>query len=556
MQKIFAILFLFLPLFSIRSEENFTSLSLQAEALWEAHDYAAASRIYQQLLLQSLPEWQQTRLIYDLGTTQLAQKQPIEALALFQKIHPTDLSLPSFGRNLFLNEGIAYLQYAQTLASSTDSLDQQIIFVEQSLKAFDQAYQLECQIQREEQNEGSSRGCSLSFLLDQWIKTAQLQLNALDQQRRQNWMEQANIESLATLLQNHLSKWFERFNTLQFQNQSSATRSSLLSYFQQEAESFTPLWNALQQKEFSLTQKKAFEQASDSYSHALQALNQQNLSSALDDWTQAMKALAPLLFQDNRDIQQAQLNYEVLLLENSFTISALQELLTQFQSLKVKQDQSQSLEKVKENLQASLEALQAHQPLQSRFFLIAGFSHVNSLFQTKKTTPAHILQQAIDQTNRSLQLFFISEMISKDISKPAKLGKTLKSQQHEILVRASPFISSVLDEQKSRYQNPSSSCQQSPWDQVIPLYDRGYRLAQNVEKQFDQTSFQLQNMIANQEQTIKDWQQALKLILHPPQQGSAASTPQKMTETFSLIQEMYLQDQAQPEQKIGELHSW
>lgn len=364
MKTIFLILSLFFPLLSLSGEDKVTSLSLQAEALAEAHDYAAAGQLYEKLLTLPLPDWQKGRILYNLGTIRLAQQNPIEALALFQKVNPVDLSLPRFGRNLFLNAGIAYLQYAQSLAhDSPSSLGQQSIFIEQSLKAFDQAQQLDCQAQKEE----LSSSCISSILLSQWIETARLQFNQV----------------------------------------------------------------------------------------------------------------------------------------------------------------------------------------------MADSHQFHSLFKTEDSTPAAILQHALDQANRVLRLSFLAEAMPQD--KAGEALVRLKSEQDKILTQASPFIPAVLKEQDERFhqvKDLNSRCQQIPWDQVIPLYDRGFRLAQSVKMQYQQAAFDFQAVMAGQIQTIKEWEQALNLILHPPQQGGGATTQQKWGETFRKIQEMYLEDQSPPKHVEKELHSW
>jgi hypothetical protein len=551
------ILFLFAPLLSLKSEESVISLSQQAEALWEAHDYAAASKIYEQLLLRPLPAWQNARVLYNLGTISLAQYQIVEALAFFKKIYPVDLALPNFGRDFFLNTGIAYFRYAQTLAlNDPSSFELQALFIKQSLKAFDQAHQLECQMQEEEQKE-SPFACHSSPLVNEWLTAARLQFHIVHQKKRQQWIKQASIESLASFLQDHLQEWIDRFNTIQ--NEKKKPGSSFASYFQHQAESFIPIWNALQQKEFSLNQKIAFDQALALY---LSALNQQNLENAAKDIQQGIDSLTPLAFQDNKDLQQAYLSYQMLFMQELLTVSAIHKVLAQVDALKVAKDQAAALEHIKENLRKSLEEQKANHEVQARFFLLAGFSQMHSLFKGIKSESTIILQQAIEQANHALQLFFLSQMMPIKSAKQAPISSILKDQQHDVLLQAAPFIPAVLQEQTLHFQhakNPANRCQQSPWDQVIPLFDRGYRAAQNADTQFSKASLEPQIIIANQEQTIKSWQQALNLILHPPlqhQAPSSASAPQNLTKTFRLIQEMYLEDQAPPKQKTQELHSW
>jgi hypothetical protein len=183
-------------------------------------------------------------------------------------------------------------------------------------------------------------------------------------------------------------------------------------------------------------------------------------------------------------------------------------------------------------------------------------------------TSIAILQRALNQANRALQLFLLSKLMTVESSKKSKILDIVKAQQQSILTYATPFIPSVLGEQKINYQqakNLTTACQRSPWEQVIPLFYQGLQVAQRVEEELAATNIPPQHIITNQKQTIRDWQQALTLMLHPPQQQPGPSggettpskaTPQNLTESFRLIQEMYLEDQSQPEPQIQELHSW
>jgi hypothetical protein len=565
------ILFLFLP-FLAYTEENLQDLSFQAESYWEAHDYTDASSLYEHLLPRSLPAWQRARILYNLGTIRLSQHQPLEALNLFPNITPIDLSLPRFGLNLFLNLGIAHLQYAQTLASTSTfaSPDQQALFVEQSLQAFSKAQRLFCQVQQMERNqETPAFSCQSSVLIDQWTQAAHLQLHAIHQQKRQNWIEQAKVETLTSFLRNHLQELIHRIQTLQDQDKQFSANRSLILYFQHQAESFLPIWNALQQKEFSPNQKTAFDQALTFYLKALQAFNPHDYSTALKELTQASETLAPLTFKENSALQQIYLNYEMIWLQESWTISDLQKLLTQLNLLNVEQNQVLSIEHIKENLRLSITELQAQHERQARFFLLAGLSELASFINPKESTSILILQQALEQAHRAMQLTLLAEFIGDESSKKTSIPTILKQQQQAILNQATLFIPTVLDEQQTRFQqarDSASSCQQSPWEQVIPLFDHGYQAAQYVAKQFSASDLNLQDICAKQKQTINDWQQALTLLLHPPQQNqkgssssessSFSSNPKNLAETFRLIQEMYLQDQSQPEQETQELHSW
>ncbi len=139
------------------------------------------------------------------------------------------------------------------------------------------------------------------------------------------------------------------------------------------------------------------------------------------------------------------------------------------------------------------------------------------------------------QANDTLQLTLLA---SKETT---QIVEILKQQQKNILTQAALFIPAVLLEEEGRYHQikDNGRCQKTPWDQVIPLFDHGVRSIQSFP------------MILAQ--AITDWEQALKLLLHPPQEQEKS---QQWDDTFRQIQEMYLQDQSEPDQSPKELHSW
>jgi hypothetical protein len=547
-------------------EENFNLLGQQAEALWEARDYTAASQVYEKLLRRSVPSWQQARLLYNLATIRLAQHQTIDALDLLQRLTPNELSLPSFGRNLFINQAIAYWQYVQTLAAtaSWSSLAEQALFLEQSLQALKQAEILDCQGQRMEE-ESSTFTCHPFSLIGQWSKVASLQLHAVHAQQRQAWMASASLEQLASFLSHFLQELAKRLSDLQ--NQHETLEHSLAAYFQHQLTSFFPIWNALQQKQFSPDQKASFDQAVAFYLQAQQALNQFDFAAALKEIRQAIEALDPLKFKKNQALQQAYLNYEIFLLQDSISTSGLQRLVDQFNRLKVSGNPSEQLKSIQAQLETSLMDIQTGHTTEARIFLIAGLSPLESLVQQKSNSPILILQQALRQAQRALQLFLLAQVMAEEPPQNRQIPSILNQQQQAILAQAAPFIPAVLNEQKTRFQQATetaSGCQQFPWEQVIPLFDQGWQAAERATQQLGDQNLKPQAVVANQKQTIQAWQQALNLMLHPPQQNrpspsattSSSPMPQNLTETFRLIQEMYLEDQSQPAKSIEELHSW
>ena len=102
----------------------------------------------------------------------------------------------------------------------------------------------------------------------------------------------------------------------------------------------------------------------------------------------------------------------------------------------------------------------------------------------------------------------------------------------------------------------NSNCQEAPWDQVVPHYARGERTAQKAENLLKISPLDAENIALNQMQTIQEWSQALQLILHPPSAPPSAGSQEKLTDSLSQIQEMFLQDLPQNKQENEELHTW
>ncbi len=536
------IFFLMCQLTDLTANDQVIALSQQASALAGAHDYTQASALYEQLAQFTLPTWQNARIQYNLGTLKLAQKQATEALKIFKTIQPFDLSLPRFAQNLFLNEGIAYFTQAQ---SSSHLPEQQLFFIEQSLQALKEAQALNCQ------EISLKQACIPHPLVEYWLQTAHLQLEQTRQQQRQQWIKQTSAENLANVLFDNLKKWLHIAQSLQ-----TNLNPSPLPYLEQQIQLLIPLWDALKQKESS--SKETIEQAFLSYSEISKTLKKQEMVSAIKNAQASLDALLALAFSPS-SLQQIALNYQILLLQDTLTFSKLNALRTDLETLKLDDSLAKHLPEIQKNLQTSLTYLKAKQEYAARFFLLASFSQFQFVWNTtkKEKTPVLILQQALEQAHYALQLSFLSILIPKDFKDQTALQKVLQNQQQNVLQEVKPFLKAVLTEQKAHFQE--AKCQRFPWEQVIPLFDKGYQAAQEADKELKHTPVRRQVLITYQQQTMQDWQKALDLLQHPldqqNQQTNTLTSP-ALNETFRLVQEMYLEDQAQPAKEIQELHAW
>jgi tetratricopeptide (TPR) repeat protein len=441
------------------------AISYRAEALWEAQDYAGANELYEHLLESALPEWQKARVYYNLGTVKLSEGQNAQALKFFQKIVPTDLSLPRFGRNLLINEGIAYLQFAEELPFDPPlSLEPASIYVAQSIRLFNQAQAMDCQSEKGNHENNPLSSCISSPQIDLWLQAARLKLSTIQQERVRQWLKNSSQTSLE-----------------------------------------------------------------------------------------------PLEVKNDQDFQSVRLNFELLLLQENPTIDSLNNLLVQLEALKVDKESKHWIDSTKEMLEKSLKDLKNSHLIHARFFLIAGFSTFCSLFQTNGLPPMSILQGALDQASRAFQLLLLSKLMSSNNPEHDLVTKTLVIQQEYVLLKAQPFIPAVLKEQTTLFEqakNRDTGCQEFPWDQVIPLFDRGVTAARDGHKKMEEAASEQNEAASFQVETIKAWQQALKLLSHPPTENLSSSKPQNLAETYRQVQEMLLEDQPAHDQKDTLLHTW
>lgn len=522
--KLFFFLILMFSCSCFSEEEGIEGISREAQALWWAKDYDQARALYEKLLSLPLPVWQKMRLLYNQGTIQLSQGHLNEAIHLFQTIEPYQLSLPRFTRDLYLNQGVSYLQFVKNMEQNSPFYQQQEVYLLYSLMLLEKANRVGCELQKEEGEEA----CNRQHLIEGWIAKSLMHLDVVHEQKIKHWMDNASIETLSTYLSILLQQLIAEVK--QFQD------SSWIAYFQHQAESLDFFWKSLKSKKLAKEQITLFDKAFAEYSNSLSAFKKKEISSALDALERSFEQLTPLDFKEDVDLRLAHLNYEILLLQPSITVEDVQGVQWEVKQLKI-----DKAEEINQNLQQAIVALEKKDPIQTRFYLIAGFGMLDSLLLSKDPSSTASLKSALDQANRTFTLNLLARLMPEQ--------KMLIEQQEAVLLRAASFIPAVLKEQNINYHDANhqkTSCQQSPWDQVIPLFDHGLQAAKKGA------------VAAQQEQTLQDWQQAYNLLLSPPQlnQSSGASAPKNYAETFRLIQEMYLEDQPKQPQETGEMHTW
>lgn len=159
--------------------------------------------------------------------------------------------------------------------------------------------------------------------------------------------------------------------------------------------------------------------------------------------------------------------------------------------------------------------------------------------ESSSLSPRELLYSLLSRAVRLEQMEQVVQLLPPDPSHE----DSLKRIRESILKRGEHFIPIVLEEQKRLFEGSAaspSSCQQFPWQMVIPFFDQGWKWAQTP---------------GETRKVIDYWAKALYQLDHTSP-ASSPSASHQLSETLRVTQEMYVQDQKSSPQEKGELHSW
>ncbi len=549
----------------VSAEENTAQLGNQAKAFAETLDLTRSSLLYEELSNRTLPDWQHALVLYDWGTVKLLQQEWQQALHLFYRIPPSSIFSPLLLRSLTLNKAVAYLGYAQLLATLTtqNTLDEQLYLTWLGIKELKEASTIDCRIQKMEQD---SSTCVPAKDLTTLLKKALLTLDQIKQKQRSQFLLSAAPTSLWTILKIALNNFSKQLLTLE--RTPTPQKSTYTQILLAESKTLFPLWDQLK-SEIAKEDQSNIEEALKSYSDAIVFLEKQEFEQAQKSLHNSAQIIEKMTASTPLEILL--LHYQLLLLKD-INESTVQALINEQTELVFKGPQKENLEKATSFLNKSLPAIQEGDLFKARFYIIYSQSILeNEALEAKEeTTPLFILKHALQTALTAQQLTQLAHLAE---TSHADLISIIKQQQDNTLNQAASFLPAVSNAQKSAFSNQKGShCQNHPWDQVIPLFEKGYLAAKQTKTWMALQPLQALALFDQQKQTIKNWQQALKLLEQasssaepepdqnqPPQneESQQSSAKEDLNETLQMIQEMQSQDQPQEKgQTQQEGHSW
>lgn len=527
--------------------------------------------LYEELLKQPLPDWQKAILLYNLGTIQLEKNHWEQALGFFQSIPIHVTPSPKFARSLKINQGLLNLRQAEALSASSD-LEELIYLVHTSLSNFKLAEQIDCQIQKFEED---STSCVPSKDIQNLIYFANTYLKTLNQQEREVFVKEQTSGALF-VLNEALEKWI--FTLKQFNQASIPTplQVEYQSYLINLANSLSPLWHNLREQSFNINDKSIIDQAASFYIESVQALEKNHRSESLSLLEKTMESLKQLQNQQStqgkQQLESLLIHYQLLLLSDYITTPQLRALMNELEELKKVFPNSTLLNQASAQLAISFQQIEIGKLSLAKFFLRSSLSLIEQMQEQKGNGhPETILTQAIKSVQRMLDLNRLLQMEPFSDSLQQEIKAIFNQTQKQIDESTKQFIPSVNALETVRFQQIGKviypRCQQKPWDQVIPLFEEGYQAifgVQNLNK--DQ---QINLNTNQQEKAIHVWKQALQLMQDNLAASATTAEEQqqnqeqpvngesdKINEVLYLIQEMEAEDSpSRPEKKTGG-HAW
>jgi len=341
-----------------------------------------------------------------------------------------------------------------------------------------------------------------------------------------------------------------------------------------------PIWKHFQKQLSGKNLKEFKNQAEEFFIQALHATEKGHIEQGkqfLSHIIQLFNETEDQLFTaSERQQQQLLLHYQILLNQEKLLISSLQKLVEEKNHLTSPLTAHENFQEASQDLVKSLDQLKNQHPRTAKLFLLHSFYLVQTLFEPEETLnlPPLILDKALNQAHHALLLNQLAQFENVN-SLQSDIQLILNTTQRQTIESAKPFIDSVIAIETKRFRQTGGDhkrCEQTPWNQAIPLFEKGYQAAQLAFSYLSPSSFRPLEATVQQEKTIIYWQQALQLLEeenqeNEKQENEAESPPQPNTEEpnqapasvneiLELIQEMHTADQPMQTETPKEWHSW
>lgn len=502
----------------------------KAATYFEAREYAKAMDLYEVLLKQPLTPWQKSVAQYNAGCVLFAEGKLTAAIAHWRTIPLNQDSFPLLSRRIHTNIAVArLLQARQIVFDQTDSFERGLFYLQESLAYTRKAIQEECALQK---LEGAVNCRPAKDLVELYLAIKTFVAIGSEQWRRFE-QEHSTPSQRLFLLLGSISLLQQRLNFLEGRKENV---TPYLNFFNEEGKSWLPLWESTEKEVEKLEPalRESFSKARHNYETSLADLRKRAYPESMENLNQAFNQLTALANQIGikepiaTAIRRLLGSYQLALIEEPLQELTIAELLEEQKRLMEPVDSKEKplVDLSTQDLALSLKALKQSHFLSGRFYFEEARYQLTKILRPvkrgSKPTPLELLINAQDEQHQAIVLNrLVERMEGGEKNNATLMEQTVKAQQAAVSA-ATPFLDTVYAQQVHDFQQPGSlieRCQAHPWDEVLPLYEKGYR--SSIQAAIAPPS------LIEQEQAMHSWNKALILLKKPKEafkgtcQGSA-----------------------------------
>lgn len=527
-----------IPLSMLFSQSAWNNVPLQeVQFFFDAGDFNRAASQYKSMLDNPLPPWQQAIITYNLGTAKLSQGKWDEALQIFQSISLEDISLPLLNYRLQINIALTRLLMAKAQseavqndpnASSLADYSSIVRLLREADADVAKAEDFWCQLSRAE---GAS-ACEASVEAKEMHIEIKRQYAQVLQHMHDFMLRHASIQEGSITLLASAKAALSHVNFLIELAMEDHLSIDYIEFFQHQDNSWMPFWESvdkLLKQDPDKKKRMVFQKAWKSFSKGIDLMKHRKYpgsQEAFQDSISELNDFVQLVFGDqtaDEIVQRILVSYDLMLLNEPLQSLALHSLM-EIQALleiPLKKLEDKHLDEMfqtaQRSLAAALHSMQNNQPIQAKIYTEDARNQILLLSQhlnkTSKNSPQTILKRMIEAQEHALSLNRLRLSMEGIESPDPDIDQLIHRAQSQTVQSLQSFYQAVIDQQKEGLQpsnKDSEAAMQIPWDEVLPPFEAGVKLAQQARELLPAPDVYRRYSIINlQEKTLAAWKEAL-----------------------------------------------
>lgn len=500
-----------------------------AQSFYEANDFSQALDLYEKMLGTNVADWQKADILYNIATVFLAEGMAEEAEKRFHSIVFPEKISPLFLQRFYTNLALSHLEETDNdTKPSLQEYQNKLSLFKQAMHEITKAEKYACA-----QNllEGTA-ACTTPFNLAEIhlaIKQRQAQfLLQYSDFRIQN----ASLSEGISMLLSNIQNFLERLSLFSWKDLPPSLLSRYKEVYLKQEKDWIILWESMQKRleseKGNEVGKEFFLEAKKDFTHALSLLEKEHFDEAIQDLNKASKALTDLFAQLFGEDSLTVILHQLL---NNYLRTLFYYPLQQNDLISLQKEQNLAESKIpdsakpqfkvaQEDLGKAIEFSDNGKNLDALLYAESARYHIRKitsfLGQRTKNKTEQILKDSIDDQENSLSLLRLKLQWEEQEQVPTEAKKLLESSQSAVLTTSSPFIQEALEEQQQSFKE--GQCQHMPWNQVLPLFDKGKRAAEEAARLLQEASPRWEAVKSQQETALKNWKEALKQLKKPKEQ--------------------------------------